>query len=62
MISRDQEVWIVTVGQRINSVWERQGAARSHAKRLIEVNGDNITVSIQCLEVRGPGYVALPNR
>lgn len=45
-------IWIVTVGNRINSVWADKGKALAHITHLIEVNGDQIAVKARDFEVR----------
>ncbi len=44
--------WVITVENRINSVWSSEAAANKHVARLIEVNGDQIAVRLQGIEVR----------
>ncbi len=45
-------VWVLTVGNRINSVWASEASANRHRAHLIEVNGDQVSVRLQGIEVR----------
>jgi hypothetical protein len=46
------KVWVVIVNGRLNSVWATQDGARLHVQQLIEVNGDQLGVRWQEIEVR----------
>lgn len=55
-------VWLVMVNGRVNSAWERQEHAGQHGFGISRVNGENVTVVIESLEVRtGCGRVGLHN-
>jgi hypothetical protein len=45
-------VYVVTVGGRINSVWRDKEKAQEQYRRLIGINGNQIGAAVQELEVR----------
>lgn len=45
-------VYIVLIGSRVNSVWSTRQAANAHVVELIKVNGYQIAVRIEDIEVR----------
>lgn len=45
-------VWVVLVGNRINSVWQSEAGADAHRERLLEVNGDQLAARVMEFEVR----------
>jgi len=45
-------VWLVWVGPRLNSVHATENLAEAHKTRLLEVNGDDLPVRCESIEVR----------
>lgn len=45
-------VWLVWVGPRLNSVHASASLAHTHKDRLREVNGEDLPVRVESIEVR----------
>jgi hypothetical protein len=45
-------VCVVMVGPRLNAIYARRADADAHVAKLIEVNGDQIAVRVEEIEIR----------